>query len=597
MRHIAVALGLLVALTAPAAWAAIGATDAPVSQPAERPTGAQPSRGELQARAEAGDAEAQYRLGLDYQLGLGGSRDLGAARAWFGRAAAQDHAKGLGGLAYLLLLGQGGPVDEAGAEKALRRATVLKLPSAMANLAELLLMRDPASAEARSLLRQAVQLGALNARYRLGRLTLADGAVDEGVAMVGLAADRGHPEAAVYMAYLLTEAPFKVKRDPARAVAYLRSAANDDFPMAANDLGRFHDLGIGMPADPAQAAHWYRRAITLGYLPAHYNLGLLLANGRLGAPDLPAARAAYKLAAEAGFAPAQGRYGQMLRDGRGGPVDLAKGTEILRRGAEGGDGDAQNHLALAYFNGEGLPRDAAKAMDWWERGVAQNHPPSINNFTNYLATGQGRPADPARAVLLLAQAAERGSSRSAFRLALWHEAGYVGLPKDTVKAAAWFKRAAEAGSSRGMFKYAAYLEAGEGGVKADPAGALVWYRRAAELGNAEALFLLARYSFNGDGVPVDPKAALVLLDRAARRGQTEALFVLGDFYFRGEGLPADPVLAWVHWAVAERLGFADAGRNRRMIEPQVSAPEGRARAQAAASKLWAEVVAAQADDD
>nr|MBP7065567.1 SEL1-like repeat protein [Ferrovibrio sp.] len=197
MKLFPAALLLGAALISAPGWAAIGAGDAPFSQPGERLPGAQPGRADLQSRAEAGDAEAQYRLGLDYQLGLGGPRDLAAARAWFGRAAAQGHAKGLGALGYMLLSGSGGAADLAGAEAALRRAAGLGEASAMANLAEILLQRGGAAAntEARGLLAEAVRLGALNARYRLGRLTIADGRAAEGVALVRAAADRGHPMA------------------------------------------------------------------------------------------------------------------------------------------------------------------------------------------------------------------------------------------------------------------------------------------------------------------------------------------------------------------------------------------------------------------
>ena len=46
----------------------------------------------LQARAGAGDAEAQYRLGRLYCCGFGGGKDSVLARRWLCRAALQGHA-------------------------------------------------------------------------------------------------------------------------------------------------------------------------------------------------------------------------------------------------------------------------------------------------------------------------------------------------------------------------------------------------------------------------------------------------------------------------------------------------------------------------
>lgn len=326
------------------AWAALGVQDAPVSQPLEKPTGVQPARPELQRRAEAGEAEAQYQLGVDYQFGLGGPADWPAARAWFGRAAAQGHVKGLGAHGYMLLSGSGGPQDLVGAEKALRQAGEGGEASATANLAELLLLRGEA-AEARQMLARAVAGGALNARYRLGRLDIAEGRVPEGMALVEQAVERGHPEATLYFSGLLLAGGNGLKADPARAARLLRQAAEAGYGPATNDLARLYDLGIGVAADPRQAADLYRRALSQGTAIAGYNLGLLLNSQRLGPPDAASARSAYQLSAEAGFVPGMGKFGEMLLRGRGGPADPAGGIRWLTQAAEGGDADAQNHLA------------------------------------------------------------------------------------------------------------------------------------------------------------------------------------------------------------------------------------------------------------
>ena len=52
-----------------------------------------PQYGEVKRRAEQGDLESQYQLGIALKNGLGGERDVVAARQWLEKAAAQGHVK------------------------------------------------------------------------------------------------------------------------------------------------------------------------------------------------------------------------------------------------------------------------------------------------------------------------------------------------------------------------------------------------------------------------------------------------------------------------------------------------------------------------
>lgn len=575
--------------------------DIPFSTPqALPPAGLSPNplpqnRQSLQPRAEAGEAEAEYRLGLDYQLGLSGPRNLAQARQWFSRAAAQDHALALGGLGFLLLLGQGGPVDIIGAERALTRAGEKGEPSALANLAELKLQRDGPAVmpEAVALLERAISLGAVNARYRLGRWLYEGEALPadpaRGLRLLQEAAAAEHPMALTYMGHLFAIGGEGIEADPAKGFALTRRAAELGYVEAENELGRFYANGLGVPENAEMAAQWYRRALANEQPDAAYNLGLLYKDGRL--PNDPAEqRRLFGLGALAGIPQAMTEFALMLRNSQGGPRDLEGSLAWLIKAAEAGDAQGQNRLASILFNGLGVPADPARGMDWWEKAAEQDYPAAINNFATYLAVGRGRPADPARARALLEKLSGDGVARTTFRLGLWYETGYAGTPKDTARALDLFKLAAEQGSGRGAFKYAAYLET------ADPKAALDWYRRAAGLGNGDALFLLARYHFNGEGVPQDTAEAMRLLRQASQRGQREALLVMGNFLFRGENVAADPALAWAHWAVAERLGMAEAGGNRRAVEARLGQEE-RLRAQAAAEALFAQVLIAQGEDE
>lgn len=551
----------------------------------------------LLRRAEAGDAEAQYQLGVIHQFSLGVARDDAAARSWFARAAAQDHARALGSLGYMLTVGAGGPADAAGAERALRRAGELGEATAWANLGELILQTRPAKAtEAIALLERAVDAGAVNARYRLGRF-LVEGEVvpadpARGRALLESAAGDGNPFADTYLAYLIFEAG-----DPAQAArgfASARRSAAADLAAGHNELGRYHMAGFGTPRDPRRAATAFAAAAAQGEPSGWYNLALLHGGPQYGLLDLPQARQEAIRAADLGHVPAAALAGQMLYKAEGGPRDPARALPYLRRGAEGGIADAQNLLGTLLFNGQGVPADQSAAMDWWEKAAAQGHGAAVNNFATNLATGRGRPADPARARALIAARAETGYAPAQFRWALWQEQGWQGTRKDLPSAIGWFRRAAENGHAAAAYKYAAYLEAGEG-VALDLPAARHWYGIGAEAGNADAQFQFARLLDAGEGGPADPAAAQRWLERTALQGHPEALFVLGDLTYRGERRPADPVRGWALLRLAEEFGMTEAGSNRRYIESRLL-PSELSRATALAQQLAASIRPEQEDE-
>lgn len=86
---------------------------------------------DTRGQAERGDAAAQYLLGRTLQ----DEQQHEAARLWFERAAAQDHAAAVHQLAQLYEQGQGGPKDEHKGFELSLRAAELGWPEAMWDVA------------------------------------------------------------------------------------------------------------------------------------------------------------------------------------------------------------------------------------------------------------------------------------------------------------------------------------------------------------------------------------------------------------------------------------------------------------------------------
>ncbi len=74
------------------------------------------------AKADQGDADAQFGLGLKYGSAEGAAQDFAEAAHWFRKAADQDHFLAQFNLAMMLTKGQGMPRDEMAALTWFRRA-------------------------------------------------------------------------------------------------------------------------------------------------------------------------------------------------------------------------------------------------------------------------------------------------------------------------------------------------------------------------------------------------------------------------------------------------------------------------------------------
>ena len=89
----------------------------------------------LQPLAESGEPEAQYRLAVQYQAGLGVVQNPLQAYHWMRAAAEQNHDLALHGLGIMYLYGECVDKNETEAARWLQRAADRGLPGSMAALA------------------------------------------------------------------------------------------------------------------------------------------------------------------------------------------------------------------------------------------------------------------------------------------------------------------------------------------------------------------------------------------------------------------------------------------------------------------------------
>jgi hypothetical protein len=186
---------------------------------------------ELEPAAAAGDATAQYYLGVLYDHGEGVIRDYMIATGWYEKAAAQDHRDAQFNLGMIYYNGAGGAGD----------------PGAVA--------QDQAAA----------------ARW------------------LGPAADKGHPMAS-YLMCLLVDEGRSVERDLDRALALCRTAADSGIVGAQFNTGLLLAERSNEIATWREAYTWFLLARRANYPGAQQNLEAV--SRYLNEAEIGAARAA-----------------------------------------------------------------------------------------------------------------------------------------------------------------------------------------------------------------------------------------------------------------------------------------------------------------
>jgi TPR repeat protein len=226
----------------------------------------------LIVKAEEGDAEAQATLGVMYETGEGAPKDNEEAMKWFHKAAEQGHVNAQFLLGVIYYRGETAPKDDKKAAGWLRRAADQGSPSAQFLLAQLYfnghgvpkdlveayawlnLASFNGSSEAQEIKQglssNLTELQREQARKRSGKL-------------LKQAADLGHIEAQFLLGFfhLIGEG---MTRDPKEAMDWFRKAAEQGSAKAQLNLGLMYYNGEGVPKDLVEAYAWLSLAFANG---------------------------------------------------------------------------------------------------------------------------------------------------------------------------------------------------------------------------------------------------------------------------------------------------------------------------------------------
>ncbi|GEM_PF-1767977 len=424
----------------------------------------------IQKRAEEGDENSQYRLGLLYEKGyLGLARDTDDAAKWYRKAAEQGHR-----IAKLRLTRLEAKLDST--RDRVNRET--EKPLEKSDFWEVLQRYE-----------EAAEKGDVSAQYQLGRLY--ENASDE-------------------------------DQDYKQAAKWYRRAAGKGHAESQFSLGWMYEQGKGVEKDYREAFKWYSAAAEKGYSAAHTGLGLMYEVGKGVPKNLEESIKRYSKAAEKGNKRAQKRLAML---GKGTEPDAQKGdSEASRKRVEqqarAGSAEARHKLGHVYYFGRGVDRNLKEAAGLYTKAAEKGLADSQYMLGHMYENGLGVDKDPGLAIKWYKRAAKKGHAQAQTRLGTKYQRG-EGVSRNYKEAIGWYTRAAQNNDPIAQASLGLLCEVGRG-LSRDYAAAVKWYTKAAEKGHADVQFLLARMYETGRGAPKDEKAAVKWFKESAERGYASA---------------------------------------------------------------------------
>lgn len=572
--------------------------------------------------AEAGNAEALYRLGMVYWEGRITARSYGAAFRCFKRAHERGNADASFMLARHYLEGKGtamnlrmaaelfqqlysGGCAKAGIPLGVMYYEGQGVPKNYARARDCLLKGLSAPDDNLGIFRPYVLLGKM---YYLGGSGLKKNLPEARKYLLKAGND---PEALYLLGCLQRDGRGGLTADDRKAFAlFSRAAALGDMQAKA-EIGKMYCTGRGVGKDYALAVQHLKLAADRGDQEAARMLAGLYADVKNPKHDDAAAFRYFKGLAQTGDADALYRCGMMLLEGRGTAKDETAGFQYLREAAKHG------HAQAAFRCGEQECREGRpdKGAEFFRMAAEKKLPEAMRRYADWILS-----REPETGIQLLKELAEQGDADALEQMAELTLKGIGEMKPDPDQAEKYYRMAAEKGNVKAQtrlaeicfnkkdytqaVKYAALAAAKndlnasvllgkmycEGkGVKQDRVEALRYLKKPAEQGVAYAVNMTGRLLYNaghyaeaekylsrtaGDDPEIqfmrgriqylgtdgrpDYAKAFELLSAAAGTGHTGAMCLIGRMYHRGEGLPQDFSKALQWYRQAADKGDADA---------------------------------------
>lgn len=164
------------------------------------------------------------------------------------------------------------------------------------------------------------------------------------------------------------------------ALVTLHRLWEEGYTIAAHQLGKAYQDGLGTSIDRKAAAEWFQKSAEAGNTCSAYALGKLL----LEKEQIPQALRWLRQAAEQNNPYAQYRLGKLLlTDAEGVPKDIDAAIQLLKDSAGHGNQYAQYVLGKLYLLGQEVQVDREEALRYFAQAAAQG-----NTYAQYFIDHQ-----------------------------------------------------------------------------------------------------------------------------------------------------------------------------------------------------------------
>ena len=460
--------------------------------------------------AHNGKSEAQYMLAICYASGNGIEKNETIARKWLKSAADKGYAKSQLALGVWLLNGRGG-------EKQIPLGIEYCEKSAKQNYSE--------------------AFNYLGKLFFDGKVTAQD--YNKAVLYYNQAVKTGSLDAVFNLAYCYQKG-LGTERNPVKAFELFKTAADKNFMPAAFCLAECYENGIGIDIDYTLALKYYSSSAAKKWK-----------NSIIKKSNIDAAKSKKRLSVI-------GKYWAA---------------------ANKKDVNAQYKVAVCYLQANGVKKDIKKAFDWFSAAAKQNNVDAIVMLAEYQLKGILVEKNEKAAFETFVQAVDKGSVAAMLRLGRCYEGG-LGVEQNLTTAYMWYMKFAQKHPVTGkkeaqriekvanvwdkalkennpeaQFLLAEYYSEDTPGLKKDLKKSFALYKKAAEQGHVEAMFKLTGCYAKGKGVDQDIPSAIDWCKKAADKNHGNALFEMGRLYQQGIAVTQNLTTAYDYFDKAEIAKF------------------------------------------
>ena len=223
-------------------------------------------------------------------------------------------------------------------------------------------------------------------------------------------ADAGSLKSQKALAYAYLYGKNGITLNYEKAFKYYSMAAEQNDPIALNNLGSLYFNGIGVPQNYQKAINLFEKAAAVGNSEAALNLGFIYLSGRNASSNASSATTLFKQAANADSAIAKYMLGYSYFKGFGVEQNYNEAARLIKEAADADFDEAQFMMGYFYLYGIGITKNYANAEKYLTWSAVQGNLTAMMMLADAYANGDGIQKNPYTAYVMYNVASVMGES-------------------------------------------------------------------------------------------------------------------------------------------------------------------------------------------